>query len=198
MGEQAQWWVGTDESGGIPNPGRPDVKPPPHWRIEMVAAAERPRGLELSPDGSTLALMVDRDTSDVWTLSVADGRLLRITNGRPLAAFWDDGNAVWSPDGTRLAFSQDGKVMVVAAAGGVPVVVCEASGPVWLDDERLIVGVSRGDNTVLAVVSIDDAWPRPLAQVGACASLPPTVSNAICSTQHLHRYERPHTSYLLP
>ena len=167
MAEQPQWWVGTDETGGIPNPGRPDVKPPPNWRLEMVAAAERPRGLELAPDGCTLALMIDRDTSDVWTLSVADGQPLRVTTGRPLAAFWEDGNAVWSPDGTRLAFTQGGRVMVVAAAGGVPVDVCEASGPVWLDDERLIVGVSRSDLTVLAVVSIADPWPQPLAQVGA-------------------------------
>ena len=34
MAEQPQWWVGTDEAGGIPNPGRPDVQPPPHWRLE--------------------------------------------------------------------------------------------------------------------------------------------------------------------
>jgi len=65
MAEQPQWWVGVDESGGIPNPGRPDVKPPANWRLEAVALAERPRGLQVSPDGSTLALMVDRDTSDV-------------------------------------------------------------------------------------------------------------------------------------
>ncbi len=167
MAEQAQWWVGTDESGGIPNPGRPDVKPPAHWRLETVAAAERPRALQVSPDGSAVALMLDRDTSDVWTLTVIDGHPVRITTGRPLAAFWEDGNAVWSPDGTRLAFTQGGRVMVVAASGGVPVDVCEASGPVWLDDERLIVGINRVDRTVLAVVAIADAWPQPLAQVGA-------------------------------
>ncbi len=167
MAELPQWWVGTDESGGIPNPGRPDVQPPPHWRLDMVAAAERPRRLELSPDGSTLALMVDRDTSDVWTLSVTDGQPVRVTTGRPLAAFWEDGNAVWSPDGTRLAYTQGGRVKVVAATGGVPLDVCEASGPVWLDGERLIVGVSRNDATVLAVISVADGWPQPLAQVGA-------------------------------
>ena len=130
MAEQPQWWIGTDEAGGIPNPGRPDVKPPAHWRLEAVAATERPRQIELSPDGSTLAFMLDRDTSDVWTIPVAGGQARRVTTGRPLAAFWDDGNAVWSPDGTRLAFAQGGKVMVVAAGGGVPVEVCAASGPV--------------------------------------------------------------------
>ena len=92
---------------------------------------------------------------------------MRITTGRRLAAFWEDGNAVWSPDGTRLAYTQGGRVMVVAARGGVPVEVCEASGPVWLDDERLIVGVTREDTTVLAVVTVSNAWPQPLASVGA-------------------------------
>lgn len=166
MAERPQWWVGVDESGGIPNPGRPDLKPPANWRLEAVALAERPRGLQVSPDGSTLALMVDRDTSDVWTLVPGD-QPVRITTGRRLAAFWEDGNAVWSPDGTRLAYTDDGRVKVVAARGGVPVDVCEASGPVWLDDDRLIVGIGRDDKTVLAVVAVTDAWPQPLAQVGA-------------------------------
>ena len=167
MAEQPQWWVGTDESGGIPNPGRPDTKPPAHWRLEAVIATERPRQIELSPDGSTLAFILDRDSSDVWTIPVAGGLPTRVTTGRTLAAFWEDGNAVWSPDGTRLAFTEGAKVMVVAAAGGVPTAVCEASGPVWLDDERLIVGVDRDGRTVLAVVDIADAWPRPLAGAGA-------------------------------
>jgi dipeptidyl aminopeptidase/acylaminoacyl peptidase len=167
MNDAPQWWVGTDESGGIPNPGRPDTKPPAHWRLDMVAATERPRQIELSPDGTTLAFMLDRDTSDVWTVPVAGGPPSRVTTGRPLAAFWDDGNAVWSPDGSRLAFTQDGKVKVVAAAGGLPVDVCEGSGPVWLDDQRLVVGVTRELLTVLTVVDVADAWPRPLATAGA-------------------------------
>jgi dipeptidyl aminopeptidase/acylaminoacyl peptidase len=167
MNDAPQWWVGTDESGGIPNPGRPDTKPPAHWRLDMVAATERPRQIELSPDGTTLAFMLDRDTSDVWTVPVAGGPPSRVTTGRPLAAFWEDGNAVWSPDGSRLAFTQDGKVKVVAAAGGLPVDVCEGSGPVWLDDQRLVVGVTRELLTVLTVVDVADAWPRPLATAGA-------------------------------
>jgi len=167
MAEQPQWWVGTDESGGVPNPGRPDTTPPPHWRLEAVIATERPRQPEVSPDGRTVAFMLDRDTSDVWTVPAAGGPATRVTTGRPLAAFWEDGNAVWSPDGTRLAYTQAGKVHVVAAAGGVPAVVCEGSGPVWLDDARLIVGIDRDGRTVLAVVTITDPWPQPLATAGA-------------------------------
>ncbi|MFZ4720186.1 MAG: S9 family peptidase [Ilumatobacteraceae bacterium] len=167
MAEALQWWVGIDETGGIPNPGRPDITPPPHWRWEMVASVERPRQCEVSPDGSTVAFMLDRDTSDVWTVPVGGGPVSQLTTGRTLAAFWEDGNAVWSPRGDRLAFTQDGKVMVVPATGGVPTEVCAASGPVWWDDERLIVGVERGDTTVLAVVELANPWPRPIAVAGA-------------------------------
>jgi len=162
-----EWWVGTDESGGISNPGRPDSKPPPNWRLEAVAATERPRQIELSPDGTTLAFILDRDTSDVWTVPVIGGPPCRITTGRPLAAYWDDGNAVWSPDGTRLAFVQAGTVCVVSATGGVPTKVCAGSGPVWTDDARLIIGVEREERTVLCIVDIAEPWPRPLALAGA-------------------------------
>lgn len=129
-----QWWVGTDEHGGIPNPGRPDSKPASHWRLEHVAATERPRQPEVSPDGSTVAFVLDRDSSDIWTIPVAGGTPVRVTTERPLRAFWDDGNAVWSPDGTRLAFCVGGRVRVAPVAGGVSMDVCEGSGPIWLDD----------------------------------------------------------------
>ncbi len=166
-GQMPQWWVGTDEFGGIPNPGRPDVSPPLHWRLEMVAATERPRQCEVSPDGTTVAFMLDRDTSDVWTVPVMGGPAVRVTTGRPIAAFWEDGNAAWSPDGTRLAYTQAGRVMVVDAAGGLPKDVCAGSGPVWLGDDQMIIGVERGDATVLAVVDVANPWPRPIAVAGA-------------------------------
>ena len=162
-----QWWVGTDESGGIPNPGRPDVKPPAHWRLDAVAATERPRQCEVSPDGTTVAYMLDRGSSDVWTVPVAGGVPTRLTTHRPPAPFWEDGNAVWSPDGTRLAYPHDGAVWVVSAAGGVPVKVVEGGSPVWVDDRRMVVGVDREERTVLAAVDVDDAWPRPIAHAGA-------------------------------
>ncbi len=36
----ADIWVGKDEAEGIPVPPRKDVAPPPHWRLEAVAATE--------------------------------------------------------------------------------------------------------------------------------------------------------------
>ena len=161
-----QWWVGADEHGGIPNPGRPDAKPAPHWRLQQVAATERPRQPEVSPDGTTVAFVLDRDSSDLWTMPVAGGLPTRVTAERPLRAFWDDGNGVWSPDGTRLAFCAEGRVRVVPVAGGVSTEVCEGSGPVWLDDRTLLVGVAKGDTTVLCTVAVDEGWPRPVMTAG--------------------------------
>lgn len=183
-GRGPTWWVGTDETGGIPVPGRPDRRPPEHWRLAMVAATHRVRQCEVSPDGRTIAYMTDTDTSDVWTVPVAGGPPRRITAGRRLAAFWEDANAVWSPDGTRLALVDDGRVQVVAAAGGVPRDVCEGSSPVWLDDVTLVVGVDRDGATALARVVIDDPWPVRLAvHAGDCIA--PVVSPDRTRLAHL-------------
>lgn len=162
-----RWWIGTDETGGTPNPGRPDMAPPPHWRLDAVAATERPRQCELSPDATTVAFLLDRDSSDVWTMPVAGGTPTRLTTHRPPAAYWEDGGVAWSPDGTRLAYTHDGAVWTVPATGGAPTRIVEGSGPVWLGDDRMIVGIDRDDRTVLAVVDVADAWPRPIAQAGA-------------------------------
>ncbi len=166
-----RWWVGVDEHGGIPNPGRPDVRPPVSWRLEMVTTTQRVRNARVSPDGTIVAFVLDDDCSDVWTVPVNGGDVVRVTTGRPLAAYWEDGGATWSPDGTRLAYGQGGEVLVVAATGGVSKVICAGSSPEWLDDDRLIIGVDReaDHTTALAAVVVDDAWPSRVASgVGDC------------------------------
>ena len=60
-------WVGKDTHGGVPSQPRPDLPPPPHWRLEAIAATERPHHLALSPDVATVAFALDRDTSDMWS-----------------------------------------------------------------------------------------------------------------------------------
>ena len=158
-----RWWVGIDRHGGVPNPGRPDTAPPPTWRLEAVAATQRVRHPVVSPDGRTVAVVVDDDHSDVWTVPVDGGEAVRVTVGRQLAAFWEDGGATWSPDGGSLAVVDRGDVHVVPAAGGPSRRVCSGSSPVWLDAGRLVVGIDRDDRTALAVVAIEDPWPERLA-----------------------------------
>ncbi len=137
----------------------------------MVAATQRVRHANVSPDGTTVSFVVDDDCSDAWTVSVEGGEAVRVTTGRTLVAYWDDGGATWSPDGTRLAYTHGGHVHVVAVTGGIPSKVCEGSSPEWLDDGRLIVGVDRASDhtTALAIVAVDDAWPARLASAaGDC------------------------------
>ena len=42
MPEPLDVWLGKDEVEGVPSQPRKDLKPPPNWRLEAVAATERP------------------------------------------------------------------------------------------------------------------------------------------------------------
>jgi dipeptidyl aminopeptidase/acylaminoacyl peptidase len=151
------------ESGGIPIPPRVDVQPPPHWRLEAVAATERPRHPHLGPDGRTAAFVWDRDTSDIWTIDAASGATRRLTTGRPLAAYWEDTQPVVSPDGRRVAYGDGGRILVVPVDGGPPEDVLDGGEPVWTPDGLLLAGVERDRCTVLVQVDPDDPWPVPVA-----------------------------------
>jgi len=55
MPEPLDVWLGKDEVEGVPSQPRKDLKPPPNWRLEAVAATERPRSLTIGADGRTAA-----------------------------------------------------------------------------------------------------------------------------------------------
>ncbi len=164
MPEPGAHWIGKDERGGIPVPPRPDVPPPPHWRLEAVAAVERPRSLTLGVDGRTALFVLDRDTSDVWLLELERGVPERLTSGREPAPYWEDVEPRLSPDGTQVAYGDDGHVWLVATEGGPPRRLAEGSSPVWLDDARLAITVERERASRLAVLEVADPWPRRLAR----------------------------------
>jgi hypothetical protein len=70
MTDSKPLWLGEDEAEGVPSQARPDLVSPPHWRLEAVAATERPRSLAIGRDGRTAIFVQDRDTSDVWSLDL--------------------------------------------------------------------------------------------------------------------------------
>ena len=164
MPEPRPLWVGKEEHGGVPTPTRRGDPDPPFWRLDAVAATERPRTASISADGRLVAFIHDRDTSDVWLLDLADGQISRLTAGRELMPYWDDTTPVISPDGAQVAYTEGGWVWIVPLAGGPPGKLIEAGSPVWLGPDRLVISVEREQRSRLAVVSIADPWPQPLVR----------------------------------
>ena len=174
MAEPLAVWLGKDEVEGVPSQARADLKPPANWRLEAVAATERPRSLTLGADGRTGVFIQDRDTSDVWLLELdgdSCGPPQRLTTGRAPMPYWEDTEPRLSPDCSLVAYADEGGVWVAAAAGGPPRKLAEAGSPVWLGNDRLVVSVEREDTSRLAVLDVADAWPRRLCASGSDGDL---------------------------
>ena len=163
MAEDKSIWVGRDEHHGVPSQQRKDLKPPPFWRLEAVAATPRPRSLTVGADRRRVVFIEDAETSDIWRLDIRRGEPRRLTTGRDPAPYWEDTEPRLSPDGSTVAYADAGHVWLVPDSG-IPVrKLVEGSAPVWVDDARLIVSLERDDTTRLAVTDSADAWPRRLA-----------------------------------
>jgi len=161
--------VGKEEYGGGQAPGAEDARPAAsHWRLEAIAEVERPRSLSISRDGRRLLFVQDRDTSDIWLLDLEERVPLRVTTGRQPMPYWEDATPQLSPDGTTVAYVDEGRVWLAPAAGGPPRAFVDAAdgawgGAKWISNESLVVPVEDGDFTRLAVVALGDPTPRPLA-----------------------------------
>ena len=171
---------GKDEHAGLPNPGRPHLQPPPHWRLEAIAAVERPRDLVVTPDGG-IVFILDRDSSDVWHLAPGATSPTRITTQRGMEAYWEDTAVVVSPDGSTAAFGDGGYVWVTPVDGSAPPRrVVRAGAPEWLDDHRLLGVVGREGNSHLVVFDLANPWPQSIAYGdGDCGF-------AVASPDHRH------------
>ena len=171
MPEPLRLWIGKEEYGGVPTPTRRGDPDPPHWRLDAIAATERPRSISLGQDGRSLVFIQDRDTSDVWLLDLEQGVPRRLTTGRDPMPYWEDTTPAISPDGTTVAFADQSWVWLVPVEGGPPRKLVEAGSPVWLDAGRLLVSVDRSDCSRLAIVATEDAWPQPLVRDSAALDM---------------------------
>jgi serine/threonine-protein kinase len=83
----------------------------------------------LSPDEQTVALTVEGDSQDLWTLSLARGTLSRLTTSDVT-----ENNAVWSRDGRELFYVRDRPPYELHRIGiGAP----DTGRPLWDEPARL-------------------------------------------------------------
>jgi dipeptidyl aminopeptidase/acylaminoacyl peptidase len=156
------------ERNGWPSMPRPDLKPPDGWSLSLITAVNRPRNHRLSPDGSRIAFIWDReDLSDVYLMPSSGGWPRRISTTRPPVAYWDDEVPRWSPDGRWLAFTMDRRVYIVPAEGGLPRQISsfsnEAYASAWMPDNfHLLIMVERDETVQLLLTDREGNWPRPL------------------------------------
>jgi dipeptidyl aminopeptidase/acylaminoacyl peptidase len=115
------------------------------WAIKRLGSPE------LSPDGKTVvftqqewSIEKNASTTSLWLADVQTGALRRLTTAQA-----NDGSPVWSPDGTRIAFTakrgEDAAtaLYVIHLGGGEAEKVLElptaVSTPRWMPDGRAIV-----------------------------------------------------------
>lgn len=158
------------ERHGWPSVDRPDLKPPDGWSLALVNSVNLIHHHALSPDGTEVAFVWERDgRSDIFVQPVAGGWPRRITPGRDRTIYWWDSEPRWSPDGRWLAFAHSGHVCVAPADGrALPRAITDfadaAWSPVWLpDSHRLIVPAQRRDAFSLLLTDRGGSWPRSLA-----------------------------------
>ena len=92
-------------------------------------------GLALSPDGSILAFIAEKDaTIQLWVRAMDD------LSAQPLAGTENAKFPFWSPDGRHLGFFADGKLKRIPVVGGAARNVADASEPrggTWGPDDRI-------------------------------------------------------------
>lgn len=129
-----------------------------------------------SPDGSTIAVgraecppaslppYCSGGTTAIESIAVGQGErttLAGVTEGVS--------GPVWAPDGSRIAFSDDGGVFVMNAEGAGPTRLAEGSLPRWSPDGRWVLYASPASAGDLWIVSADGGTPRHLGSYGGGA-----------------------------
>jgi dipeptidyl aminopeptidase/acylaminoacyl peptidase len=156
------------ERNGWPAQTRPDIKPVGAWSMALLISFTRPRAHVVSPDGTQIAFYWDiNDASDLYVMPTSGAWPSRLSFDRDLVAYWADDPPQWSPDGQWIAYTNQGHVWVISAAGGKPQKVTHfstgGSSPRWLPDSHaLLVGIRMEERSCLVLTDRQGTWPRAI------------------------------------
>ena len=135
-----------------------------------LGGLEHATSIALSRDGNKLIFTRGGDNSDIWRVDVHDPA----KSARVAASTLWDGNAEYSPDGQRIAFSSNRggarELWVANANGDDAQAVTSFNGPIvgmpgWSPDGRQLVFDARPDgNADIFVVSADGGQMRQLTK----------------------------------
>jgi len=153
--------------GGTSAPEVPPVS------FEVATAATDDPSTALSPDGTQIAFVANRNGTAVLWLRALDAIENRALSGTEGASF-----PFWSPDGRTIGFFADNKLKRIDVAGGVPLVIAaapNARGGAWNADGVIlftpgvnapIMRVSTRGGSVETVTQLntgsgpDHRWPQ--------------------------------------
>jgi TolB protein len=104
-----------------------------------------------SPDGKSLVFTSDREgTARLFTMAVDGTNLVRLTS----RAGGDESDAVWSPDGSQIAYVADGHVWIGDRDYGAGSEPAFAPDGKWLAIARagdvVAIDLATGDTTLVA------------------------------------------------
>jgi Tol biopolymer transport system component len=140
-------------------------------RIETVGPTGTYRGIDLSPDGSRIAVHDHRGSGgDIWVIEPR-GTATRVT----FEPEHDNNGPVWSPDGSRIAFGsvRDGRwglYHAAASGAGDEVLIAESPLPTipasWSPDGAYLVSwrYDGGSKQWLQPITGDSREARPLLE----------------------------------
>jgi eukaryotic-like serine/threonine-protein kinase len=141
--------------------------------IGTAGMAADDEGFALSPDGRRVAVArrdARNDTSSIWLMDVNPERTSRLTPGQGQDAF-----PIWSPDGSRVAFSSrrddSDDVYTIVANGAKEQLLFRSPESKrlsdWSRDGRFVIYTARSPKTgtdLWALQSGEDHKPQPIDQ----------------------------------
>jgi len=138
-----------------------DSSPAPTLRLEITTPPTDDASMALSPDGSQIVFIANRQRVPLLWVRPLDG-----VESKPLPGTENASFPFWAPDGRNLGFFADGKLKRIDVSGGRPLVVTDAAtgrGATWNRDGVILF--SPGVSNPIMRVSANGGRAEALTEV---------------------------------